>query len=154
MKLLHGVSLNRQSGAKDLVQDSTQPCCATPQRMSGRAVCAVLLCMIITTIRPTQRSLYVFSGRSTDLCCREKHRNLLLVIPRRAGIAVVMTSGPGFAGLCNTTQQCYANWFIAPYRRMKWAVAQRCWEDFLTSHAKPVFPLRLLEVGAAARLDS
>jgi hypothetical protein len=77
--------------------------------MSGLRVCVVLFCMIITTIRPTQRSLCAFSERSTASFCKEKHRNLLLVIPRRAAIAIVMTSGPGFAVLCNITKQCYAN---------------------------------------------
>jgi hypothetical protein len=65
--------------------------------------------MIITTIRLTQRSVCAFSEQSTASFCRKKHRNLLLVIPRRAAITIVMTSGPGFAVLCNNTKQYYAN---------------------------------------------
>jgi hypothetical protein len=42
MKLSHGVSFNRQSGAKDQAQAFSQPCCAIPQKMSGLRVCAVL----------------------------------------------------------------------------------------------------------------
>jgi len=52
-----------------------------PQKMSGPRVCAARFFMIITMIRPTQRLLCVFSERSTALFCREKHRDLLLVIP-------------------------------------------------------------------------
>ena len=41
--------------------------------------------------------------------CREKHRNLRLVIPPQAAIAIVMISGPGFELLCNSTKSCFAN---------------------------------------------
>ena len=79
------------------------------QRMFGPRVCAARFFMIITTIHPTQRLPFVFLERFTALFCRKKHRNLLLVIPPWAAIAIVMTSGPGFALLCNFTKQCYAN---------------------------------------------
>ena len=62
---------------------------ATPQRMSGLRVCAVLFYAIITTIRPAQRSRRAFSERSTAWFWKGKHRNLRLVIRRRAAVAAV-----------------------------------------------------------------
>jgi hypothetical protein len=47
VKLLRGVSLNRQSGAKDWAPTPTQRCCATPRRMYALGVCAALFCMIL-----------------------------------------------------------------------------------------------------------
>jgi hypothetical protein len=107
--------------------------------MCGLTVCAVPFYMTIMTIHPTQRLLCAFSEPSTAWFWKEKRRNLLLVILRLAAVAIVMTSGPGFAALCKITKLSYAHQFIALYRLTRWAAAQRCWEDSLRLHAKPVF---------------
>ena len=80
-----------------------------PHRMSGLRVCAVLFLHDHHDDPPDSALALRFLGAVHRSFCRKKRRNLLLVIPRRAAIAIVVTSGPGFAVLSNITKQCYAN---------------------------------------------
>src|SRR5215472_9354931 len=126
MKLLLGVSLNRQSGAKEWAHVSTRPCYAKPQRMSVPGACAAPSCTTITTIRLTQRLVCAFSEQSTAWCCKKEPQTWLPVIRRQAATAIVMSSGPLFKPLCDNIQHCYESWCVTPYKPMKWVAARLC----------------------------
>jgi hypothetical protein len=152
MKLLRGVSLSRQSGAKAWVHASTQPCCAKLQMTSVSEVRAGRFCMTITTIHPAQRLLCVFSEQSTASCCRAKHRNLLPVIPLLAAIAIVTTPWPPFHAVVQQQAAALRELVHRPVQTNEVGRCAALLGGFLEVARRTGLPLRLLEVGAAAGL--